>query len=437
MRRFYVFVLVIFLAVLACSHGSSTSQEEEEVQRRIPAEAIHSLQNEEDLDILIEKIGNSKIVLLGESSHGTSEFYTWRAAISKKLITEKGFEIIAVEADWADAYQVNRYIKGEISTSLPIVLNNFDRWPEWMWKNEETADLVEWMHNWNYQSTQSKQVGFYGLDVYGIWESLEIVYQSLLELNQEAAMQAREAIDCFKQFNFDEQTYARETLNGRSCQNELQEVLSSVQHLTGTPNNEKSLNLLQNILVALNAENYYRTAVRNSSLSWNIRDRHMSLTLNNLLDYYGPDARIIVWEHNTHVGDARATDMVRDGMVNVGQLEREKHGVEDVYIVGFGTNSGKVLAATSWGSKVQTMTIPSGRRNSWEYILHQQGPADKIIFTELLKDMTYYTQPIGHRAIGVVYNPAAEAGNYVPSIIPERYDAFIFIDKTNALKPLP
>lgn len=437
MRKFYIFLLLIVLAIIACSHGSNNSREDE-AQRKIPAEAIHPLINEGDLEVLINNIGDARIVLLGESSHGTAEFYTWRAAISRKLITEKGFNIIAVEGDWADAYPVNGYIKNGAGASANTVLNNFNRWPQWMWKNEEVASLVEWLRTWNSQNTASSQVGFYGLDVYGIWESLEKVNQSLIEIDQESAAKARAAIDCFKQFNFDEQQYARATLNGESCANELLELLSTVQiQLANSLKNENYLDLLQNTLVAVNAENYYRTAVKNFSASWNIRDRHMSLTLNNLLEHYGPDSRIIVWEHNTHVGDARATDMASEGMVNVGQLERERHGEDQVYIVGFGTNSGKVLAASAWGTQVQTMNIPPGRRNSWEWILHQQGPPDKIIFMEGLKNISYFKKRIGHRAIGVVYNPAAEAGNYVPTIIPDRYDAFIFIDKTNALNPLP
>src|SRR5690606_22792218 len=218
MKRFYGFLLLIVLAILACSHGSNTAQEDEEMQRRIPAKAVHPLNNEEDLDVLIEKIGDSRIVLLGESSHGTSEFYTWRAALSKKLIIEKGFDIIGVEADWADAYHVNLYIKEDVGSDAQNVLNNLDRWPQWRWINQETANLVEWLHFHNSRVVGSHKVGFYGLDVYGIWESLEIAYNYLLESNPGAAEQAKDVIDCFKKYNFDEQQYARATLNGQSCE---------------------------------------------------------------------------------------------------------------------------------------------------------------------------------------------------------------------------
>ncbi len=437
MIRYFILLLIILIAVLACSYGLKNLGSNEE-PGRFPAEAIHALNNEEDLDKLLEEIGNARIVLLGESTHGTSEFYTWRAALSKKLIQNKGFRIIAVEADWSDAYPVNLHIKGGGNLSAQNVLGNFDRWPQWMWKNEEIADLVDWLRTWNSQRPEEEKAGFYGVDVYGIWESLDNLYNSLKDTNLVEALQATAVIDCFEPYNFNEQQYARATLKGGNCEKELKKLLSLVQSLvTSQTENQETLNLLQNTLVAVNAEKYYRTAVRNSSASWNIRDRHMSLTINNLLDHYGPDSRIIVWEHNTHVGDDRATNMADAGMVNVGQLEREKHGEGDVYIVGFGTNSGKVLAASAWGTKVRTMNIPAGRKNSWEWLLHQQGPENKIIFMKPLRKIEYFKKPIGHRAIGVIYNPSAEDGNYVPSVLPERYDAFIFIDKTNPLTPLP
>lgn len=438
MKKIFILLIVIIISILACSYERGKAQNNEESQKRIPAEAIHKLESEEDLDTLLDDIGDARIVLLGESSHGTSEFYKWRAAISKKLIQEKDFQIIAVEADWADAFPVNRYIKENKGNSVESVLGNFDRWPQWMWKNEEIADLAKWLNTWNKQHTTELQVGFYGLDVYGIWESLEIVYTELQKLDPNAAVKAQAVIDCFGPYQQDEQRYANATLNGKSCSKVIQELLSEVKALAdAAPENEETLNLLQNTLVVVNAENYYRTAIKNYPASWNIRDRHMSLTINNLLNHYGPDSRIIVWEHNTHIGDARATDMADDGMVNVGQLERERHGEEDVYIVGFGTNSGKVLAAPAWGSEVSRMTIPPGRRDSWEWILHREGPTDKIIFTDALKDLEFYKKRMGHRAIGVVYNPSAEAGNYVPTVIPQRYDAFIYFDKTTPLNPLP
>lgn len=437
MKRFQILVVFVFLNI-SCSSGNNGSNKNESLIKEIPAEAMHALQTEEDLDILLEKIGDAPIVLLGEASHGTSEFYTWRAEISKRLIREKNFNIIAVEADWADAYPVNNYVKGlGTITNAREVLKNFDRWPEWMWNNEEIAGLTEWLRQFNMGKPIENKTGFYGLDVYGIWESLDAVHQYLQQTEPSSAERARAVMECFAPYNQDEQAYARATVNSSaSCEAELQALLVKIQEIIANNPDEAAFNALQNTLVAVNAETYYRTAARSSASSWNIRDRHMMVVIKNLLAHNGPGSKIIIWEHNTHIGDARATDMADAGMVNVGQLVREEYGEEEVYIVGFGTYKGRVLAATGWANNVQVMNVPNARKNSWEWILHNQGPRDKIIFLDYLRDIEFFRKRIGHRAIGVVYNPQAEAGNYVPSVLPQRYDAFIFIDQTTALKPL-
>lgn len=378
------------------------------------------------------------MVLLGEASHGTSEFYTWRARISQRLINEKKFNIIAVEGDWADAYPLNNYIRGTSSyATASAALQEFDRWPTWMWANNEMADLAEWLKSYNSDKTDHEQVGFYGLDVYGLWESMELVYEYLVETDPAAAETAREVLACFAPFQ-DGSAYARATVrSSENCADELASLLKAVKsHLaTEPPQNEQAFNVLQNTMVAVNGENYYRIAATNSSASWNIRDRHMARTIGRLLDQYEPNSKIIIWEHNTHVGDARATDMKDRGMVNVGQIVREQYGKENVYIVGFGTYSGKVIAARSWGSRMREMNLPKARRNSWEWILHRHEPPNKIILMHPLRQKHRFQQDIGHRAIGVVYNPSSESGNYVPSVLPERYDAFIFIDKNQGLHP--
>jgi erythromycin esterase-like protein len=192
----------------------------------------------------------------------------------------------------------------------------------------------------------------------------------------------------------------------------------------------------QNALVALNGERYYRASVKSFDDSWNIRDNHMNETVNRLMMHHGPNAKMIIWEHNTHIGDARFTDMARGGMVNVGQLVRQDFGRENVYIVGFGSNSGTVIASPNWGGPIQTMMVPNAQRGSWEELLHRQGATNKILFSNELRKLDFLQKSIGHRAIGVQYNPSRENGNYVPSIIPDRYDAFIYIDKTSALRPL-
>lgn len=429
--------LVNILLFFACS--GDISQNLDKSLSEVPTEAIMPLETIEDLDPLINEIGDSRIVLLGEASHGTSEFYTWRAEITKRLILEKNFKIIAIEGDWEDAFQLNQYIKGSGDySSARAALFEFDRWPKWMWANEEVEQLGEWLRAYNSVKTGAEQVGFFGLDVYGIWESLDEVKKYLDATNPDAAAVAGEVMNCFAPYNRDEDAYIRATMNSNeNCADELAKLLEKVKLVTaGREGEEAAFNALQNTLVAVNAEYYYRIAPISNSQSWNIRDRHMDMTIKRLLDRGGNDSKIIIWEHNSHIGDARATDMANAGMINVGQLVRENYGENEVYIVGFGTYKGKVIAAESWGSNPKTMTIPGAKRNSWEWILHNLEPKNKIVLMTPLKEREYYNNPIGHRAIGVVYNPGAESGNYVPSVLPKRYNAFIFIDSTTAVNSL-
>ncbi|RDV14929.1 erythromycin esterase family protein [Pontibacter diazotrophicus] len=423
----------------------SCEKEEQETTtgntQELPAAAVHALQTEADIDVLLNEIGDDRVVLLGEATHGTSEFYTWRAAISRRLIEEKGFSIIAVEGDWTDAYTLNNHISSNsnAATAEEALLQGFDRWPTWMWANEEIADLAEWLQAYNAGRAAEAQVGFYGLDVYGMWESLDEVTEYLENTDPAAAQTAREAISCFAPYNQNENAYSSATrASSENCADELAALLEAVQNrvAAASPRDEAAFNALQNAMVAVNAERYYRAAAVSSAQSWNIRDEHMMGTIDRLLEQHGPDAKIIVWEHNTHVGDARATTMADNGMVNVGQLTREEYGEEEVYIVGFGTYSGTVMAAQSWGSATQVMNVPEAQSGSWEWMLHRHGPSDKIILLDELRRQQLFMQRIGHRAIGVTYNPGDETGNYVPSVLPERYNAFIFIDQTEALHPL-
>jgi erythromycin esterase-like protein len=401
---------------------------------------VHALNAEADLDILLQEIGEANYVLLGEASHGTAEFYTWRAAITKRLIEEKGFTFIAVEGDWPDAYELNRYVKGydQTSTNAEDVLKAFNRWPTWMWANKEIAELAEWLKAYNGQ--HPTKVGFYGLDVYSLWESMEQVIQYLEATDPEAAKSARAAYQCFASYNQDEQAYASATLQKQElCAEELAAMLQQVQAslAASSAKGEEAFSIEQNALVAQNAEKYYYAMARSNAGSWNIRDRHMHETLNRLMQLHGPNAKCIVWAHNTHIGDARATDMKESGMVNIGQLIREEHGQEGVYIVGFSSYQGSVIAGQNWGAPLQRMQVPAAQAGSWEALLHQSEPANKLILTKHLKDNPVYMQRRGHRAIGVVYDPSNENGNYVPTVLPERYDAVLFIDQTEALHPLP
>lgn len=396
-----------------------------------------------DLDPLLEAIGDARYVLLGEATHGTSEFYTWRTEISRRLITEKGFSFIAVEGDWPDCYTVNRYVKGIAGDSAEKVLHAFMRWPTWMWANREVAALAEWMREHNARLSADKQAGFFGLDVYSLWESMHAVLEYLGRLDPELAKTARRAYSCFEPYEEDAQEYARATaIVPTSCENETVAILRALRTRAGEFRDDGPdafFNAEQNALIARNAELYYRMMVHGGPGSWNVRDHHMVETLNRLTSHHGPQAKAIVWEHNTHVGDARFTDMARSGMVNVGQLVRQEHGGEGVVLVGFGTHRGTVLAGREWGATMERMRVPEAKEGSYEHVMKLADTGDSLfVFPPGEADETrQLREPRGHRAIGVVYDPRTEHwGNYVPTILPGRYDAFLYIEETEAVDAL-
>ncbi len=401
------------------------------------------LHNIKDLDKLMDAIGDARFVLLGEASHGTHEYYTWRTQISKRLIAEKGFSFIAVEGDWPDCYRVNRYVKNynDSGKSAFEVLHAFNRWPTWMWANWEVVALAEWLQKHNQNLPRNQKAGFYGLDVYSLWESLEAIMNYLGKVDKAAMETAMKAFRCFEPYSDEEgQSYARATLMVPvSCEGEVISLLREIRRKIAQYNtdHETVFSTEQNALVAVNAEKYYRTMVKGGPGSWNVRDRHMMDTLNRLMEYHGSKAKAIVWEHNTHIGDARATDMAAEGMVNVGQLVREQHGENKTFAVGFGCYNGSVIAGLNWGDAIREMEVPPAVAGSWESLLHQCGANDRIVFMNNEMKQKFGDTKIGHRAIGVVYHPQYEhRGNYVPSNVPNRYDAFIYIDKTKALHPL-
>ncbi len=402
--------------------------------------AVQRLEHGADLDPLIERIGDARVVMLGEASHGTSDFYTWRAQISRRLIREKGFSFISVEGDWPDCYRVNRYVKAypESGESAHEVLDAFERWPTWMWANWEIVALAEWMrkHNANHE----RKVGFYGLDVYSLWESLEAIIGYLDEYDPEAAKIARKAYLCFEPYGQDAEIYAWNTaMVPESCEEAVIDLLRELRERTQSyeEDTEGAFSAEQNALVTVNAEQYYRAMVRGGPGSWNVRDNHMMETLDRLLDFHGDDAKGIVWAHNTHVGDARYTDMADQGMVNIGQLGRQRYSEDQVVLVGFGTHRGTVIAGDAWGAPMERMPVPLAMEGSWEDILHRVPKENKLLLLDDLRDEQPLLNRRGHRAIGVVYHPPVERyGNYVPTVLPRRYDAFLFIDKSEALHPL-
>ncbi|MFB9328504.1 erythromycin esterase family protein [Paenibacillus aurantiacus] len=394
-----------------------------------------------DYDAIVDAIGDSRIVLLGEASHGTSEFYTIRAEITKRLIERQGFRIIAIEGDWPSCYEINRWIKNYTGAagSVRDALSAFGRWPTWMWANEEVEAFAQWLKAFNGKREGDDLVGFYGFDVYSLWESMEETIRYLRKTNSPELDHAIRAFECFEPYGRDEQSYgaAAAYALGESCEQEVIDLLRElrVRRMGEGIRDEEALSAVMNTLVAVDAEHYYRSMVRGGPESWNIRDRHMTEVMARMMDAYGDEAKIVVWAHNTHIGDARATDMADEGMVNVGQLARERFGADNVYAIGFGTYEGTVVAGRSWGAQPAKMRVPKAAEDSWEEAMHEAGVASGWLSFRG-KDGEY-DQHIGHRAIGVVYHPQYERfGNYVPSSMSARYDAFVFVDQTKALAPV-
>ncbi|SFL55069.1 Erythromycin esterase homolog [Paenibacillus sp. 1_12] len=398
------------------------------------------LTKEESTKQLIDQAGNAKYVLLGEASHGTTEFYSVRAELSKRLILEKGFQFIAVEGDWPSCYTLNRYVKGypDAAVDAKEALKDFNRWPAWMWANSEILELAEWLRQYNADKPDKAKVGFYGIDVYSLWESMNEILKYLSTKDSADLQVAKRAFECFEPYGRDEQSYGiSASIYGEGCEDDVVSLLRRLQDKwkdAHSMDKENALSAELNALAVKGAEAYYRTMIHHDADSWNIRDHHMVEALEKLMEFHGEDARTLVWEHNTHIGDARATDMSDEGMVNVGQLLREKHG-HDVYAIGFGSYQGTVLAGKAWGAEPEEMRMPPAIVNSWEELLHRDGAEDKLLLFDVSEPVLDETL-VGHRAIGVVYHPDRERGNYVPTVISKRYDAFIYIDQTTALSPL-
>jgi erythromycin esterase len=406
---------------------------------QVPDAGIHPLENQQHLDVLLKEIGSASLVLLGEASHGTAEFHNWRGNITRRLVEEKGFKLIAIEGDGPAAFAINQYIKGaNHSNSAQQALMAFKRWPAWMWANQEVATFTEWLRTYNDKQAANQQVGFYGLDVYSLWESVESLQKDFPQADSLTLAALHQALTCLEPYNRNTAGYSQSTKEGGGCGEELTKLLAAVhkqvQDQPGQP--ESVFNAWQNATTALHAHQYYQATLVSNLQSWRIREHHMMETLDRLVNQYGPDAKIIVWAHNSHVGDARFSNMVEGGMDNLGQLVREKYKSKGVYLVGSGTYQGSVLAAGFWGGPHTQMTVPEAQPDSWEAVLHARDAANKLVVLREWHKNTALTKPRGHRAIGLVYAPSQEAGNYVPSNLPHRYDAFLYLDKTQASRPL-
>ena len=401
------------------------------------ARAIHRrLDDPEDLDPILEQTADRRLVLIGEASHGTAEYYRWRAELSKRLIEEQGFDFVAVEGDWPDCRDVDRWVKGRGGDEdAAAVLDTFRRWPTWMWANREVAEFITWLREHN--RSEGRQVGFFGLDVYSLRESLEAIQGFVAEHAPEALPATMEAFACFDAHGGAEDYARAQRLVPSSCEEEVVDLLRELRRAPVTGDDRDArFDAAQNALVLRDAERYYRIMMRGGTDPWNLRDTHMADTLDRLLDHHGPDSRGIVWEHNTHVGDARYTDMSSAGLVNVGELARRRHGTDDVFLVGFGGYEGTVIAASAWGAPARRLAVPPAVAQSHEDVV-QIGVGRPCLFV-FGNDRDGWPESLRqHRAIGVVYHPEREPfGNWVPTVIGSRYDAFVSFPQTEALHPL-
>lgn len=394
-----------------------------------------------DLAPLVDRLAGVRFACVGEASHGTHEFYSWRAELSRRLIEEHGFTWIGVEGDWPDCWRINRWVRGyeEQELTAAQLLARFERWPTWLWANRDVADFLDWLHRWNCARPTEWRAGFYGLDVYSLWDSLREIVDWLTEHEPEAVAAAMQAWQCFLPYHQDPHRYAWATrLVPESCEDEVVTLLTEVRRRTRdmVTDDEDAFDAFQNAEVAAGAERYYRAMVRGDRLSWNVRDHHMADTADRISTHLGPRSKGLVWEHNTHVGDARATDMARAGMVNVGQLLRERHLADGVGLVGFATHRGTVLAASGWGEPERVMRLPEAVAGSHESLLHLALRRDALLVFDDDHTGPWLSEVRGHRAVGVVYEPARETGNYVPTRMSGRYDALIWLEETTALRPL-
>jgi erythromycin esterase len=390
------------------------------------------------LDPLLDRVGDARVVMVGEASHGTHEFYVWRALLTRRLIEEHGFSFVAVEGDWPDCERVDRSVRGaEGAPADPReALAEFDRWPTWMWANEEVVDFCRWLRGYNDAQDPRARVGFHGLDVYSLWQSLRDILTYLGEHDPEQVPAALAAYRCFEPYDEDPNAYAWSTrFVAQHCEAEVVELLARMR-ARGAATGD--LAAWQNAEVVAGAEHYYRAMVHGGPRAWNVRDRHMDETLARLLENYGGGARAVVWAHNTHVGDSQATDQAKHGEVTLGELARHRYGRDHVVLTGFGTHRGTVLAAPSWGAPMTVMEVPPAGPDSIDGILHAAAPPQALmVFPPFRQRPDVLVDQLPQRAVGVVYRPERERlGNYVPTELGERYDAFLWFDETQAVSPL-
>ncbi len=410
---------------------------------REASEPIGSIE-EVDLAPLLDRIGGARVVLLGEATHGTAEFYRMRARITRELITRRGFTLVAVEADWPDAARIDRHVRH--GPAIPSLGPAFTRFPTWMWRNAEVQDFVEWLRTWNADvADPALRAGFHGLDLYSLFTSIDAVLRYLDEVDPDSAAVARQRYACLSPWERDPAVYGRAAVSGRyrSCEEPVTRMLRDMMARRidyAASDGERFLDAAQNARLVANAERYYRVMYYGGADSWNLRDQHMFDTLMMLLASRGPEAKAVVWEHNSHVGNAAATEMSARGEFNIGQLCRNRFG-EEAYLVGFGTDHGTVAAASDWDAPMQVMQVRPSHPDSYEWLFHKAGRSACLLplgaaARPALRDELH--SPRLERAIGVIYRPDNELqSHYFQAVLPRQFDEFIWFDETQAVHPLP
>lgn len=395
-----------------------------------------------DLDPLIRRIGDARVVLIGEASHGTSEFYRMRANITRRLIEEKGFNIVAAEADWPDAARIDNYVRHRDVKASDW--QAFARFPTWMWRNEEVREFVDWLHEFNSARVYDFRCGFFGLDLYSLYISARATIEYLDNVDPDLAMLARHRYGCLSPWEADPAAYGHAAIIGayRDCERDVTSMLADLhakrqdfmQH-----DGERFLDAAQNANIVANAERYYRIMYHGSRASWNLRDTHMFETLLNVMTFSGDQSKAVVWAHNSHIGDAAATEMSRRGEHNIGQLCRKAYGSKS-YRIGFGTDHGTVAAASDWDGPLETKNVTPSHLQSYEHQFHLTGEPGLILPLRAGHELdvtTELSKPRLERAIGVIYRPETElASHYFEAELPRQFDEYVWIDETHAISPL-
>jgi protein-L-isoaspartate(D-aspartate) O-methyltransferase len=407
------------------------------------ADRCEAFRRPDDLDFapLLQRIGDARIVLIGEATHGTSEFYSLRADITRELIEKKGFDFVAIEGDWPDAARIDHYVRH--FEYKPSEWTAFARFPTWMWRNREVRAFVDWLREHNKHVPAGQRVAFHGLDLYSLYDSIRSILKYLDDVDPETARIARERYGCLTPWQADPAAYGHAAISGtyQVCENPVAAMLKELQgkrQAYAEHDGERFLDMTQNAQLVANAEKYYRTMYYGSRASWNLRDRHMFATLKSLLDHHGPSSKAVVWAHNSHLGNAEATEMFARGEINLGHLCRNEFG-DAIYAIGFGTNTGTVAAASEWGAPMEVKEVRPAIVKSYERLCHD---TDKENFLLPLRNFPRPSEseslwsPRLQRAIGVIYRPETEiASHYFQAVLPRQFDEYIWLDRTHAVTP--